>query len=82
MSTMIQDFLDYAQIKAGKFRKNITTFNIRDSIEKVVSIQRHKADSKGVEMLIEFENIAESHEEYQKNFNIDRKHSPMIKSDE
>ena len=35
MSSMIQDLLDYAQIKAGKFRKNISCFNIRDTVEKI-----------------------------------------------
>ena len=38
MSSLVKDLLDYAQIKAGKFRQNITTFNIRKSIEKVMSI--------------------------------------------
>ena len=32
MSSMIQDLLDYSQIKAGKFRKNIKEFNIRDTV--------------------------------------------------
>ena len=73
--------LDYAQIKAGKFRKNITTFNIRDVIEQVVSIQRSKARAKGIDMPIEYKNIAASHEDYQRNHLIDGKKSPMIKSD-
>ena len=38
MGSLIKDLLDYAQIKAGKFRKNIIKFNIRDSVEKVMSI--------------------------------------------
>jgi len=33
MSFIIQDLLDYAQIKAGKLRKNIEHFNIREAIE-------------------------------------------------
>jgi signal transduction histidine kinase len=41
---MIKDMLDYSQIKAGKFRKNFTKFNIRDSIEQVMEIQRAKAE--------------------------------------
>ena len=82
MSSMIQDFLDYSQIKAGKFRKNITRFNIRKSIEKVVSIQKLKADSKGLSMPIVFENIAESQEAYHRNFLVDGKYSPIISSDE
>jgi signal transduction histidine kinase len=32
MSSMIQDLLDYSQIKAGKFRKNISRFNIRTTV--------------------------------------------------
>lgn len=38
MTFMVQDLLDYAQIKAGKFRKNICVFNIKESIEKVMNI--------------------------------------------
>jgi len=40
MSFMIQDLLDYSQIKAGKFRKNIKEFNIRDTVNKVMKIQK------------------------------------------
>ena len=82
MSAMIQDFLDYAQIKSGNFRKNITTFNIRESIEKVTSIQKLKADSRGLSISIEFENIAHSNDDYQRNFLVDGKYSPMIRTDE
>ena len=38
MMFMVQDLLDYAQIKAGKFRKQILRFNIRNSIERVMCI--------------------------------------------
>ena len=43
MSFLIQDLLDYAQIKAGKFRKNIRQFNIKDAIEEVMCVQRLNA---------------------------------------
>jgi len=36
--------LDFAQIKAGKFRKNISEFNIRDAIEQVMSVSRYNID--------------------------------------
>jgi hypothetical protein len=39
MNFIIQDLLDFAQIKAGTFRKNFKFFNIRDSIDKVMKIQ-------------------------------------------
>ena len=38
MKFIIQDLLDYSQIKAGKFRKNIEVFDIREAVEKVMSI--------------------------------------------
>jgi Ca2+-binding EF-hand superfamily protein len=43
MCFMVQDLLDYAQIKAEKFRKVLKTFNIRESVDKVMCIQRQKA---------------------------------------
>jgi hypothetical protein len=38
MNFMVQDLLDYAQIKANKFRKVLKHFNIRESVEKVMCI--------------------------------------------
>ena len=38
MTFLVQDFLDYAQIKTGKFRKNNTKFNIRKTVEKVIQM--------------------------------------------
>jgi len=43
MSFLIQDLLDYAQIKAGKFRKNIKRFNVRESVQSVIDIQLKQA---------------------------------------
>ena len=38
MAFIVQDLLDYAQIKSQKFRKLLGTFNIRTAIEKVMCI--------------------------------------------
>ena len=38
MEFIVQDLLDYSQIKAGKFRKNIEMFNIQDAINSIVTI--------------------------------------------
>jgi signal transduction histidine kinase len=46
---MIQDLLDLAQIKSGKFRKNLSSFDIRESVDKVMSIQRQQALLKGID---------------------------------
>lgn len=47
---LVQNMLDYAQIKAGNLRKNITEFSIKTCIEKVINIQKIQADSKGLEI--------------------------------
>jgi hypothetical protein len=43
---MIQDLLDYSQMRNGKFRKNISKFNIIKTIEQVMAIQRMQAKQK------------------------------------
>ena len=59
---MIQDLLDYAQIKAGKFRKNIEKFDIREAIENVMSIQKQKAESLKIQFFPTFYNFQESNQ--------------------
>ena len=38
MNFLIQDLLDFAQMKAGRFRINIQEFNIREAFGEVMSI--------------------------------------------
>lgn len=57
MIFLVQDLLDYAQIKAGKFRKNITQFNIKNMVEEVMCIQRNQANQKQLKFEAYFENI-------------------------
>lgn len=33
MEFLVQDLLDFAQIRAGKFRKNLSSFNIKEAID-------------------------------------------------
>jgi hypothetical protein len=40
--------LDYQQIRKGKFRKNIQKFNVVNSIQKVMMIQRNQAHEKNI----------------------------------
>ena len=35
----VEDILGYAQLKAGKFVKDIKMFSIRQAVEEIVSIQ-------------------------------------------
>ena len=57
MKFLVQDLLDFAQIKSGKFRKNISKFNIREAIEQVMCIQRQNANDKGIDFYATFKNI-------------------------
>ena len=59
MSFLVQDLLDFAQIKAGKFRKNICEFNIRDAIEQVMSVSRYNVDQDEISFYASYENIFE-----------------------
>ena len=79
MEFLIQDLLDYAQIKAGKFRKNIKKFNLRDAIEKIMCIQRKKAEENGIKFSVIYENIAQDDSVGQIE---NEDYSPIINSDE
>ena len=57
MSFMVQDLLDYSQIKAGKFRQNYSVFDIKDTIDKVMGILRQKADEKNIKFFATYQNL-------------------------
>jgi signal transduction histidine kinase len=59
MAFLVQDFLDYSQIKAGKFRVNKKSFKLRQAVENVVSFQAKSAQMKQTKLEVEFENIPE-----------------------
>ena len=50
MKNLVQDLLDYAQIKSGKFRKNIKSFDLKKTVEEVISIQEKQAESKNINL--------------------------------
>jgi signal transduction histidine kinase len=54
MEFLVEDLLDYAQIKAGKFRMNLKRFDIRKTVKEVIEIQQQKADAKNINLKCEF----------------------------
>jgi signal transduction histidine kinase len=58
MKFMVQDLLDFAQIRAGKFRINKKRFNIRETVASVMSIQESQAKIQGVSLRAEFKNMS------------------------
>lgn len=76
MQFLVQDLLDYSQIKEGKFRKNTGLFDIYKAIEEVMSIQREKAQDKGIELSAKFVNFSASSPTHMKDL-----HSPLVYTD-
>ena len=64
MKFLIQDLLDFAQMKAGKFRKVIEEFNVKDAVEGMMSIEIDKARSEGVNLHAEYINIGNNDNPY------------------
>ena len=48
LSFLVNDILDFAQLKAGKFRKNIQTFSIEKVINEMIKIFAFKAEQMAI----------------------------------
>ena len=48
LTFLVQNMLDYAQIKAGKFRKSSEKFDVREKVDLVMNIQKLEASQKGL----------------------------------
>jgi len=57
MESLISDLLDYAQIKAGKFRKNLAQFDIKNTVKEVSEVLEQKAAAKNISIEHNFENL-------------------------
>jgi signal transduction histidine kinase len=44
----VEDILGFAQLKAGKFYKDIKKFNIKRAVQEIISIQQYQAESKNI----------------------------------
>jgi len=50
----VEDILVFAQLKAGKFTKQIARFNIQESIKDVISLQQDQATAKRISVSTKF----------------------------
>ena len=57
MNYIIKDILDYSQIKSGMFRPNLSLFNIKDTVQKVMAMQAQKAKDKKINFEVVYKNI-------------------------
>lgn len=44
LNFLVNDILDFSQLRFGIFRKDTFNFNIKDTIEEIVHIQQDKAE--------------------------------------
>jgi signal transduction histidine kinase len=54
---LLNDILDFAQLKSEKFRKDMHNFNVKDSIQEIMLVQQYKAEQKGIDMILKMENF-------------------------
>lgn len=47
---LVNDMLDFAQIRSGKFRKDQYNFNIEEAIQEIVNVQSMKAEFCGISL--------------------------------
>lgn len=46
----VEDILGFAQIRAGKFSKNVKVFDVKKAVDDVMGIQQYKADSLKIDL--------------------------------
>ena len=44
LNFLVNDILDFAQVKDGKFRKNLQVFDLKESVEEIIAVQKYKAE--------------------------------------
>ena len=58
ISFLVEDFLDLAQIKAGRFRRDDKTFVIHGPFQEVIDIMKFKATHKSIEVDVDYHNTS------------------------
>ena len=47
LNFLVNDMLDFAQLRSGKFRRDLSSFNIKEAIQEIVNVQLLKAEFQG-----------------------------------
>ena len=55
---LVNDILDFSQLKSGMFRKNCQMFNLEDAIQEIIVIQKLKAEFLGIKLFAVFEGFS------------------------
>ena len=57
LNFLVNDMLDFAQLRNGKLRKDISQFDISEAIQEIVNLQLDKAKFSGIKLTLEMENF-------------------------
>lgn len=53
----VEDLLCLAQIDKGTFRKNVSTFELQDAIQEIMTVQQEKADFRQIALRCQLEGM-------------------------
>lgn len=67
LNILVNDMLDYAQMSAGKFRKNYARFNLVESVSDIMDVMNYKANELGLKLIKEFRFPEGNHKELNKS---------------
>ena len=81
MSFQVDDLLDFAQLNAGKFRKVIKKFDLKEAVEEVVEIQADKAKMAKIKLHSIFKVQSNNEEEIVSLFNKTQEKSSKKKKE-
>jgi len=54
MAFLVDDLLDFAQLNAGKFRKTVKKFELKEAMEEIIDVQKDKASMSGIQLSCEY----------------------------
>ena len=57
LNFLVNDILDFAQMRSGKFRKDCFNFKLNEAIDEIVSIEQFKADQCGISIDLKYHNF-------------------------
>jgi len=57
LNYLVNDILDFAQMRSGKFRKQDQCQDLMQTIDEIFNIQEYKAEQMSISMISEFQNF-------------------------
>lgn len=52
---LVNDMLDYALMQSGQFRKDISQFDLKESVQEIIEVLQFKANELGIQVQTEYD---------------------------